>query len=264
MNKITAVDIVNLLISKKSEKFVCISECKTGKSWGNSYRIIDLWTMAKSWSNPLTVAYEIKINRHDFLKDNKWRDYLDYCNEFYFVAPKDIISPLEIPAEAGLITVSKNCRMYYTKKKAPTRTVSIPDDIYRYILMWRTTIQDERHTFNKKEFWQNWLEKRQTDKSLGREVSKKIRELYVENIERVEEENKELRRENETLQEIKAILKKIDFNPNTWNMEKKLREKIREFDTAISGDFLQALDDSIRNLQIIQAITGNGKNNPTA
>lgn len=45
---------------------------------------------------------EIKSCRADFLNDGKWRDYLEFCDRFYFAVGEDF--PLEIlPNEAGLI-----------------------------------------------------------------------------------------------------------------------------------------------------------------
>lgn len=45
---------------------------------------------------------EIKSSRADFTADRKWRDYLEYCDRFYFavepVFPRDLL-----PEEVGLI-----------------------------------------------------------------------------------------------------------------------------------------------------------------
>ena len=139
---ITSSDLKNLLRLKYEKDYVCIDECKTGASFGH-YRIIDFWAMKKSWTNPGIIACEIKVNRQDFLADDKWKKYLDYCNEFYFVAPKGIIEKDELPPEAGLLITSTNARLLYCKKKAPFRDVKIPDSIFRYILMWRASIDKE-------------------------------------------------------------------------------------------------------------------------
>lgn len=45
---------------------------------------------------------EIKSSRADFRADGKWRDYLDFCDAFYFAVPKGF--PLQIlPPDTGLI-----------------------------------------------------------------------------------------------------------------------------------------------------------------
>lgn len=50
------------------------------------------------------VAVEVKSSRQDFLSDKKWRDYLDYCDAFYFAVPEDF--PVELlPDNCGLMRV---------------------------------------------------------------------------------------------------------------------------------------------------------------
>lgn len=241
---ITAKNILDLLLRKYSRGFVCIPECKTGES--SSCRIIDLWCMAKSWANPKTVAYEIKISRNDFLRDDKWRTYLDYCSEFYFAAPPGIIDPSELPDEAGLLVCSKNAKMLYTKKKAPERSVKIPENIFRYILMWRSEICGER-SVDHTQYWKDWLKKKSEKRDLGYLVSKTIRE----HVRKVDLKNNGLRRDNERLQETKTILDKLGFKPYEmdWDKENKLRRRIQEINTGISGNILDTIDVSIDALK---------------
>ena len=50
------------------------------------------------------VVVEVKSSRQDYLSDRKWRDYLDYCDQFYFAVPEDF--PLELlPDDCGLMRV---------------------------------------------------------------------------------------------------------------------------------------------------------------
>lgn len=45
---------------------------------------------------------EIKTSVADFRADNKWQDYLEFCDRFYFAVPLDF--PIEIlPGNCGLI-----------------------------------------------------------------------------------------------------------------------------------------------------------------
>lgn len=47
----------------------------------------------------LIVIVEIKVARGDLLGDNKWPDYLDYCDRFYWGVPPELDrSPLESDA----------------------------------------------------------------------------------------------------------------------------------------------------------------------
>lgn len=54
------------------------------------------------------VIVEIKVSRADFLGDNKWPDYLDFCDKFYWGFPPELDrAPLEsdiyLPDSCGVI-----------------------------------------------------------------------------------------------------------------------------------------------------------------
>ena len=52
------------------------------------------------------MAIEVKSCRADFLTDRKWRDYLDYADQFYFAVAPDF--PVELlPADEGLILADR-------------------------------------------------------------------------------------------------------------------------------------------------------------
>ncbi len=136
---------VTKLLREKHWNSVFISQCKNGPTWGylgskGWLLILDAWVMKKSWAHPLTIGYEIKINRSDFLADDKWSRYLDYCNEFYFVCPPGLILLNEIPLEVGLYYVTKSGKSLRSQRKAVYRDIEIPEEFYRYILMCRTRI----------------------------------------------------------------------------------------------------------------------------
>jgi hypothetical protein len=52
------------------------------------------------------MAVEIKCSVEDFRCDEKWPDYLDYCDAFFFAVPEGF--PLELlPQEHGLIVADR-------------------------------------------------------------------------------------------------------------------------------------------------------------
>jgi hypothetical protein len=54
----------------------------------------------------LITLVEVKASRADFLADRKWRDYLDFCDRFYFAVADGF--PLELlPPEEGLIRADR-------------------------------------------------------------------------------------------------------------------------------------------------------------
>jgi hypothetical protein len=58
----------------------------------------------------LTIV-EIKVARADLLGDGKWRDYLDYCDRFFWAVPPELAAICEgerfLPSEAGLIVADR-------------------------------------------------------------------------------------------------------------------------------------------------------------
>ena len=48
-------------------------------------------------------GYEVKVQRRDFLRDEKWHLYLRFVNYFYFVVPQGLIRGRELPDEVWLL-----------------------------------------------------------------------------------------------------------------------------------------------------------------
>ncbi|MDB5693794.1 MAG: repair protein MmcB-related protein [Alphaproteobacteria bacterium] len=66
--------------------------------------------MAIDAAGTITIV-EIKVSRADLLGDGKWRDYLDYCDRFFWAVPPHLARILEqeryLPREAGLIVADR-------------------------------------------------------------------------------------------------------------------------------------------------------------
>lgn len=52
------------------------------------------------------VVVETKASSADFRADRKWRDYLPYCDSFYFAVGKDFPRQI-LPRECGLIVADR-------------------------------------------------------------------------------------------------------------------------------------------------------------
>ena len=247
-----AEDILKILKERHSED-VFISQCKDGPSYGGMKQM-DAWVMKKSWSNQLSIVYEIKVSRRDFIGDNKWPNYLPYCNQFYFICPHGIILSDELPEEAGLIYVSKTGNRLFTKKKAPHRKVEIPESLYRYILMARCKITASN--FNGKqisdaEYWRNWMEQKDENIHFGHMVSKRIRELISKQIDDVCAENGRLRHESDKLEEVREFCNKHGINMEKWNPVDDLRDKF-----GISRHLVGAINRGIIALKAVKREMG--------
>ena len=66
--------------------------------------------MAIDARGQLTIV-EIKVAKADLLGDGKWRDYLDYCDHFYWAVPQSLAQLTEaehfLPEAAGLIVADR-------------------------------------------------------------------------------------------------------------------------------------------------------------
>ena len=66
--------------------------------------------MAIDARGSLTIV-EIKVAKADLVGDGKWRDYLDYCDHFFWAVPPDLAAILEheryLPGAAGLIVADR-------------------------------------------------------------------------------------------------------------------------------------------------------------
>lgn len=240
--QITAHQLLKLLAIRHS-KDVFVQECKTGPSVGGEYLQMDAWAMKKSWANPRVIAYEIKINRQDFLRDDKWQGYLSYCNEFYFVCPPEIIDKSELPDNVGLIVSSVNGTVLFTKRKSALRDdVNIPEDMWRYILMWRARIGRDNYCETAREYWTLWLKKREIDRAFGHHVSHSIRQTIKKQIEAVTRKNERLQFENDQLASVRETIEKLGYDniPHDFQIEQRL-ESMRK---AVPPALLRAVSEA--------------------
>lgn len=238
-----AQEIVDLLALRHS-KDVFIPECKDGPTHYTSHVRMDAWAMNKSWAHPVVSAYEVKVSRADFLKDNKWPAYLPLCNQFYFVAPAGLIDLSELPAEAGLLTASGkgNGARLLTKKKAPHRDVKIPEEVYRYILMCRVNTEPENgleRTTNA-DYWRKWIKEKREDQKLGRRVSQRVAERATE----IENENYRLHKEIEKFSELKQWLDVQGFRIHDWALQQHIEDRHKAQETVFDQSLVSAMRDA--------------------
>jgi len=143
--KFTASLLYGLLQTRHTRDLL-VGECPTGTAYAHGYGQLDAWAMKRSWTDPRVWGYEIKVTRSDFIRDAKWRKYLDYCTEFFFVTAPGICDPTEIPPEAGLLVAAKTGTRLFTKKHAPARA---PDkdalfDVLKSLLINRAVMRESR------------------------------------------------------------------------------------------------------------------------
>lgn len=199
-----STDIKKALASRHTKDFY-MTEVKTGSTFFSEYQCFDAYAMAKSWKNLKYTGYEIKVSRGDFLQDEKWRGYLPYCNEFYWVCPKDLIKKEEIADDVGLIYVYPETHILRTIKKAQFREIKPPVDILIYLLMWRVEDGSKFPFYsNKRDYFKAWLKNKADDYCLGSEVGKAFDEK-LRKAKEIDSENKNLKEKLTDYENIKQI-----------------------------------------------------------
>lgn len=234
------------LLSVKHNGDVFVTECKNGP--GPALRI-DAWAMEKSWVKPHVHGYEVKASRADFLKDNKMVLYMPMCNFISIVCPWGMIKPEELPDRFGLFYVTKTGTRLYTKVKPPYRDVTIPENVFRYILMARVKITRESIYDVRKgaEYWKDWLEQKEEHRALGAEVRLQMTKLATAKIFEIERENGRLKFENEGLEDTKKLLKEmgIDSGRQVWITR-------RTIENLGPKGLLPSVESAIKKLQAFQ------------
>lgn len=247
---IVAPQILALLAAKHAGD-VFVPECKSGPTHFGSHDRIDAWVMPKSWAHPDVIGYEIKVSRSDFLRDDKWTRYLDLCNLLYFVAPRKLIDPSELPTEVGLIEVSGTGSRLLTKRKAARRNVQIPEDVWRYILMCRTKITREVEPKSQVEYWREWMEGKHETQKLGRSVSKRLKDQYEADVVAVQEENRILRDRITAVDKAEKALIEMGVDLDSWHVEHAAREVIRKERGELTQAAARAIERAMRELEIL-------------
>jgi hypothetical protein len=258
-----AQQIIELLAIKHHED-VFVPECKDGPTQGANHLRLDAWAMARSWSNPTTWGYEVKVSRSDFLKDDKWQGYLAYCSDFYFVCPMGLIQPEELPPEAGLLWANPGATRLYTKKKASRRLVEIPENIFRYILMCRVKNLSKEYACNSGES-REWAIRSaaelKADKELGCTLERLIAAKVQREVLKVQEENRLLKQENERLSETRQALAAAGMSP--WQASEFVRRAAKAASDKIPNHILWKLQrlagvgDDVREL--LKVLDGEGE-----
>lgn len=233
--RISAAEI-QLLLENRHSKDVYVQECKGGPSWGSTHMRLDGWAMKKSWANPMLTGYEIKVSRADFLKDDKWMNYLGYCHQFYFVCPVGVIKPEECPEQAGLLHVTSTGSRLYTKKKAPTRDSNEGEVmlLMEYLLMCRTRIcKTNLYHYEKRDnvkYWEEWLKEKEHKRNLGWMVSGRFKKWYEELRRSTIKENEDLKNQNKHLENVKTLCDELGI------------DKKYAYDSEIHSALLNGLD----------------------
>jgi hypothetical protein len=96
----------------------------------------DVFTLEKSYSNPLPTAYECKISRSDLRSDTtsgKWQKYLQFAGAVIFAVPDGLCTAADIPVGCGLIV--RKDQVWRHVRRATRQKVTLPMDACMKLLI---------------------------------------------------------------------------------------------------------------------------------
>ena len=245
--KVKAHEIKHALAIKheRTQDFF-LTEVKNGSTYfSNELYIMDGLAIKKSWVNPMITGYEIKVSRNDFLQDEKWMAYKHYCHRLDFVCPTGLIKPEELPDDIGLIYYNPDKKTLFTRKKGTVRSIDLPYEMFYYIIMNR--LENVQHPFftDKQSYFEEYINNKISSKELGREVSSKL----IDEVARLDAENKSLERDNDNLKENRKVLSDIGKVLRKHGLNGHFRWGFAEdIDRALNSSFPPSIERDLKDL----------------
>lgn len=257
MPKVTSTEIKRALAEYHPKDYF-LTECKTCSTYfpdPQGMLKFDGLAMKRSYTAPCITGYEIKVSRSDFLGDNKWHLYLQYCNEFYFVVPVGLIAKDEIPEDVGLIYYYPETGKLLKKRKAVYRKIEEPIGIYKYIIYSRLD-QDRIPFFEERaEYAKAYLTDQGEKRKIGKKFGSKMAQDFQDCQERLEQ-LKNVEEQLQLLQKIEKILEKHQIFG--WSWYRKAEDTLNELDEALGSSYPKELnrieDDLQRTLENLRRI----------
>lgn len=261
MGIINSTQIKQLLSQNHTQDYF-LTEALCGSAGSQRF---DAYAIKKSWANLKYTGYEIKTARGDFLQDDKWRGYLPYCNEFWWVCPKDLIKKEEVAEGCGLIYVYPETGAMRKVVKAKFRNIEPPHEIMLHALMWRETSNPYPFHSSKREYFQSWLEHKRMDNCLGENVSRELsKEIF--SYRSIKENNQRLQKDLVTFEKIKQLLRQdglrfCDEEDLLEKLEKRIKTTTSSMATHQVKDIKISAENILRQTErlLVEMKVNNGK-----
>lgn len=147
----------------------------------------DVYSMRKSYSNPMPVTYEIKVSVSDFRSDitsGKWQKYLNFSTAVVFAVPKGLVTKDDIPKGCGLITRGE--KGWVTVRKPTRQAVTLPEEVMLKLLIDGI----ERARRPRPSEWNQYV------------AEKKIKAIYGEDVAKAVSDISKVRREEQNIKSV--------------------------------------------------------------
>lgn len=186
---------------------------------------IDGVAISRSWAHPRFVGYEVKVSRSDWLRDDKWHAYTEFCHEFYIACPSGLIQPEEVPQDVGLAWVSPDTLHVTRKRKAVFQKIE-PDAWFLMYLIY-SKLDSDRYPFfsSAVEYWEAFVRSRAHRHNLGAQVSGALKE-HIEDLTR---EVVRARDQIAEFERVKSEMRSAGLEAGEWGTSYTLRNVLREW-----------------------------------
>ncbi|ASS76839.1 hypothetical protein CIG75_19090 [Tumebacillus algifaecis] len=262
MSEKVRADQITHALQQRHREDLFITECKTGPTQitrDEKLLKFDALAIKKSWTQPCITGYEVKVDRQDFLRDEKWPGYMKHCHRFSFVCPHGLIQPEELPDDVGLIYYKPEKGTLYTKRKALYRNIVMSSDMLYYILLSRT--ESDRHPFfsTQREMLEAFVLDKAERRELSRHVNSKMKDELLELRSNLDTSSRKIERDRERLEILERtndiILDIAGFSMYRQDSEEKLKEALA---AGMSDGLKQKLIRLINGAKDIEKILGSG------
>ena len=249
-------------LAKKHREDFFLTEVKNGATQmvrRGELLILDALAVKRSWANPCFTGYEIKVSRHDFKRDEKWHGYKDLCHKFSFVCPSGLIETEELPEDVGLIYYNYEKKSLYTKKKALYRQIEMSPDLLYYIIICRLESSQYPFFSSKQEYFEEWLQRKKSTRELGWVVRSRLLDevkALKKQVDDLELDNSFLKSQQESNEQIMAILREHGIKTSRWTIKEDLRKALSN---SMPPGIEQAIDQIASGLDILQRTTAPGR-----
>lgn len=191
-------DLILRAIERRHKEDFFTTEAFLSAPGGRSRRLDGL-AIRYSYSAPLITGYEVKISRSDFLRDDKWPEYVGEVSQLYFACPEGLIRQNELPEEVGLLYYNPETACVRTIRKAKRRDITPSWEMMMRLVLNRTVRERHPYFSSSKEAILAFMEEKEHNHQLAYQLSGRISSLSLENkrlldkVEELEDELKEAR-----------------------------------------------------------------------
>ena len=243
----TTADLVLRTLSRRRHTDdLFLTQVKTGPTIAghSQLRIMDGLALAKSWAHPMITGYEVKVSRQDWLRDQKWPEYVPLCHEFCLVCPPGIARLEELPPEVGLIHCSAPRYALSIQRKAIRRDIELPVSLLYYVCISR--VDSDRHPFfsSRREWAEAWVRDKAVRDDLAMQVSLKlVKTVHDANDRATKAESKARQFEegHKLWNRFREIAREYGIAVYEWDWEKPLRR-------ALAGGLAESIAADVQRL----------------